>query len=959
MPAITEVAYVDGTGHEQLRLSKLSIDVVGSRADLSDTSAYKQVKAHNVYFGPVYFRKQSEPFMTVAVAGVGGDPGVTIADVNLKFVWDVVASIKAGKAGYSYVVDGQGLLIAHPDTALVLRKTDMTVLAQVKDALAARAMSSQQQRGVAMSRDLDRRHVLSAYAVVESLGWLVFVQSPRSEAFAAIYASTALTGVLLLTGLGVAIAASLFLARHMVVPIHILQSGAARIGSGNLASRIEIRTGDELEALANQFNCMAGQLQDSYSGLERKVEERTHELREAVNQLQALGEIGQAVSSTLDLQTVLRTIAAHAVRLAKADGATFYAYDAERQILKLETSYQVDQEIVRQIVAHPVALGEATVGLAAAERQIVEIADIGSARNHPLREMMLRAGFRSLLAVPLLREDNIIGALAVGRKVAGSFPRETTDLIQNFARQSVLAIQNARLFQAIEEQGRQLAVASQHKSEFLANMSHELRTPLNAIIGLTELMIDHPERFGTEKALDPLRRVNRAGAHLLGLINQILDLSRIEAGKLDLTPEKIVLPQLIEEIAGIARSLAERNENRLSVEYSRNLPTIITDEMRLRQILLNLLSNTCKFTKAGDVSLYVERIAAAGRDWIEFRVVDTGIGMTSEQLGRVFTEFSQAETTTARQYGGTGLGLAITRRLCRIMGGDVTVNSEFGKGSTFTVRLPVGQSDAVAHTQSSETQLSAVAPPHDHILVIDDDATARELVESHLRQAGFAVVTAAGGAEGLNQAKKVRPLAIVLDILMPEIDGWTVLAALRGDPSLSDIPVVIASIVDEQRRGMALGAAGYLSKPIDGDRLIELVQHYQVRTRPARILVVEDNETQRQRIRAWLEPQQWVVSEAENGRLALGLLDSEPPDLILLDLMMPEMDGFEFVAALRERPGPRIPVIVITARDLSAEDRARLNSGIDEILMKDGFDPDELTRLVRELVPQTQQPVAA
>lgn len=211
MPAITEVAYVDGTGHEQLRLSKLSIDVVGSRADLSDTSAYKQVKAHNVYFGPVYFRKQSEPFMTVAVAGVGGDPGVTIADVNLKFVWDVVASIKAGKAGYSYVVDGQGLLIAHPDTALVLRKTDMTVLAQVKDALAARAMSSQQQRGVAMSRDLDRRHVLSAYAVVESLGWLVFVQSPRSEAFAAIYASTALTGVLLLTGLGVAIAASLYL----------------------------------------------------------------------------------------------------------------------------------------------------------------------------------------------------------------------------------------------------------------------------------------------------------------------------------------------------------------------------------------------------------------------------------------------------------------------------------------------------------------------------------------------------------------------------------------------------------------------------------------------------------------------------------------------------------------------------------------------------------------------------
>src|SRR2546422_1996811 len=299
------------------------------------------------------------------------------------------------------------------------------------------------------------------------------------------------------------------------------------------------------------------------------------------------------------------------------------------------------------------------------------------------------SGRLRLPAVPLLGPEGLIGMLVVRRKAPGEFPQHSVDLLQTFAAQSVLAIQNANLFAEVEEKSRQLEMASQHKSQFVASMSHELRTPLNAIIGLTEMMVPNAARFGTEKAAEPLRRVHRAGTHLLGLINQVLDLSKIEAGKLELNPESVNLARLIDEVVGTARQLAEQNKNRLVVEMQDKLGMLTADPMRLRQILLNLLSNACKFTKQGEVALRVRKVAD-GRGWIEFAVADTGIGMTAEQQAKLFEEFSQADSSTAQRYGGTGLGLAITRKLTRMMGGDVTVESEPGKGSVFTVRLPGG-----------------------------------------------------------------------------------------------------------------------------------------------------------------------------------------------------------------------------------------------------------------------------
>jgi signal transduction histidine kinase len=302
----------------------------------------------------------------------------------------------------------------------------------------------------------------------------------------------------------------------------------------------------------------------------------------------------------------------------------------------------------------------------------------------------MRAGYRARLTVPLVSIDKVVGALVIRRKQPGNFPKGTIHLLQTFAAQSVLAIQNARLFREIEDKSRQLQLASENKSQFVSSMSHELRTPLNAIIGLTDMLVKNAARFGTEKAQEPLQRVNRAGTHLLGLINQVLDLSKIEAGKLELNPQTVQLAPLINEVIGTAGQLAEQNKNRLLVEAQENLGSLTVDPMRLRQILLNLLSNACKFTKQGEVTLRASRVSN-GRQWVELSVSDTGIGMTAEQQAKLFEESTQADAATAQRFGGTGLGLAITRKLARMMGGDVTVASEPGKGSVFTVRLPGGE----------------------------------------------------------------------------------------------------------------------------------------------------------------------------------------------------------------------------------------------------------------------------
>ena len=412
-----------------------------------------------------------------------------------------------------------------------------------------------------------------------------------------------------------------------------------------------------------------------------------NELRKSLQQQTATADVLKIISrSTFDLKAVLQTLVKSAARLCDADKATI-TRQREGAFFRAE-AYGFSPEFMEYVQSVPVVPERGTVsGRALLEGKIVHIPDAQADPDYTWAEAQRLGRFRTMLGVPMLREGVPIGVLALTRSEVRPFTEKQIELVSTFADQAAIAIENVRLFEEIQDKNRQLQLASEHKSQFVSSVSHELRTPLNAIIGLTDMLVTNAARFGTEKAKEPLQRVHRAGTHLLGLINQVLDLSKIEAGKLELNPQRVELAPLIDEVVGTARQLAEQNNNRLRLEAQNNLGSLTVDPMRLRQILLNLLSNACKFTKEGEVKLKARRVVD-GRDWIEFIVADTGIGMTAEQQAKLFEEFSQADATTAQRFGGTGLGLAITRKLARMMGGDVTLASEPGKGSVFTVRLP-------------------------------------------------------------------------------------------------------------------------------------------------------------------------------------------------------------------------------------------------------------------------------
>jgi signal transduction histidine kinase len=865
VPAITEVSYLDPEGREQLRVSRLAMDVVGSGTSFANDPRFRDPKAGKTYFSLVYFRKESEPYITIALAG-GRTSGVTVAEVNLKFIWDVVSQIKIGKAGHAYVVDSHGQLIAHPDISLVLKKTDLSSLDQVKAALAVAAQGAGMP---SIARDLDGRQVLSASAPISPLGWAVLIEQPLLEAFEPIRWSIFRTVGLALFGVLLSVLASLLLARRMVRPIRALTEGAGRIGAGDLGHRLEVHTGDEIETLAEQFNRMTAQLRESYSNLEQKVEERTRELSEALEQQTATSEIlrvisgspndlapvfdallesasrlcdaslgilflydggvfnvvaqrgathafaeamqkprrpgphtglgrilsekgpvqiedlkadiayqerdplrmltvdkggmrtwlgvpmlkegevvgafviyrrevrrfsdkqtdllmtfaSQAViaienvrlfkeldvrnrdltetleqqtataeilrvisSSQTDVQPVFETIAENSLRLCEATFSTVFRFDG--QLVHLEALRNISPEGAAAIrAAFPMPLTRAGASARAImTRSIVHIADVREDADYALQGLAQVAAFRSILSVPMLRDGMPIGTITVAAERTVPFPEKQVALLKTFADQAVIAVENVRLFTEIQEKTQQLEIANRHKSEFLANMSHELRTPLNAVIGFSEVLLERMFGEVNEKQDEYLQDILSSGKHLLSLINDILDLSKIEAGRMELEALPFDLPAAFDNALTLIRERASRNSIGLGVNVDPRIGEVVADERKVKQVLLNLLSNAVKFTPEGG-TITMSAVLNDGR--VEISVADTGIGIAPEDQAAVFEEFRQVGTDYARKREGTGLGLALARRLVELHGGTLTLQSEPGKGSTFTFTIPV------------------------------------------------------------------------------------------------------------------------------------------------------------------------------------------------------------------------------------------------------------------------------
>ena len=682
-PAITEALALNESGAIQVQASRLRTVLPEIKKDLAISPAFLHAKQGKSFFGTVYFVRGSEPYMTIAVPieRFAGDViGVLQAEVNLKYIGDVVTNLTIGKAGYAYVISRSGELIAHPDISLVLQRRNVSLLESTKAAFSGKTGISSQHALV--TPNIQGKNVLSSSALIPGLDWAIIVDRPVEEAYEPVYASMLRTSGLLLVGLGMALIASLFLARRVVRPVRILREGVERIGTGDLSYRLDLKTGDEIEVLADEFNKMTSRLRESYANLEHKVEDRTRELTESLAQQTATSEIlGVIASSPTDLQPVLDALAESAARLCEANSAQIYRADGN--ILRLAAyhgSLPATEEIpiVRSSVAGRVFLDRRTI-------HIEDLAAEVETEFPAAKEAQERFGHRTLLATPLLREGIALGVIGIRRTEVRPFTDKQTALLKTFADQAVIAIENVRLFQELGEKNEQLEVASKHKSQFLANVSHELRTPLNSIIGFTRIVLRRSEGKIDVLQKENLQKVLISAEHLLNLINGLLDLAKIEAGRMEIYAETFKL----EEIVRIATATVEpmlRNGNvRLVTEIAADLPLIKTDRDKLKQVVLNLLSNSAKFTEKGEIKVAAWTVNGS----MKLAVSDTGIGMNQDAINYIFEEFRQVDMSTTRKYGGTGLGLAIVKRLTNLLGGDIAVESEEGKGTKFTVTLPM------------------------------------------------------------------------------------------------------------------------------------------------------------------------------------------------------------------------------------------------------------------------------
>jgi len=692
VPAIRDVFALGPDGHEVLRLSRIGPSRPDPRVDHASAPYFTAARAGRTYFGPVIFPQDSfEPRIVIAVPIEpfrGEVVGVLVAEVNVRYVWDVVQEIRVGETGYAYVVSEGGTLVAHPDLHLVLQRKDLSHLPQV----AALRDPASAAESATVHENLNGQRVLVAHVAIPSVGWTVLVERPLAEAYAPLLASLARTGGLLLIACGMAVGAAVLLGRRVVRPIEALRRGTARLEAGDLEARLELKSGDEFEELAEDFNRMASRLQAAYADLEQKVEERTQALQGSLEQVQALGDTIRAVSASLDLQNVLQTIVIHATDLSHSDGGLIYEFDEVAQVFRFRAGHLLRPEFIASLESEPPTFRDSIVGRAAVSGVPEQISDISADTGYPLKDSLVAAGYRSLLAIPTMQGRRLIGGIAVARKAIGGFTEREIDLLRTFANGSTIAIENARLFHEVERKNVALERASQHKSDFLANMSHELRTPMNAILGFTDLLLDGIYGDLEDRVRRPMEQIHRNGQTLLRLINEVLDLSKIEAGRMELLLAEYNAVEILEAVVNTTRPMAEGKGLALHANIEGKVGNCFGDGRRMFQVLLNLVGNAVKFTRKGRVDVGL----AAANGHLHYIVKDTGIGIRPDQMETIFEEFGQGDSTVTKEFGGTGLGLAIAKRFVTMHGGRIWAESTPDVGSTFHVVVPAWVTKAQA-----------------------------------------------------------------------------------------------------------------------------------------------------------------------------------------------------------------------------------------------------------------------
>jgi signal transduction histidine kinase/HAMP domain-containing protein len=685
-PSIRDVFAVGLDGGEQLRASRIAPSVPDTSADYSADRFFTTARSGKTYFGPVTFPSDSlEPRVLISVpieAYAGHVSGVLAADVNVRYVWDVVQRIHIGKSGYAYVVSNDGILVAHPDLQQVLQHRDLSKLPQV----ARLGKPHSGNTGTGVYSNLNDEPVLVSYQRIPSIGWTVMVERPLLEAYTPALISLGRTGGIILIACLLAVGAAVRLGRRVVKPIEVLRQGASRLEAGDLNARLHLDTGDEFEELAEDFNRMAARLQEAHSGLEYKVVERTKALEQSLNEVRALGETIQAVSASLDLQKVLQTIVIRATELSGSDGGLVYGVDEKTQAFRFHAGHLLRSEIRSALEATSATVHSSIIGHAGVTGNPQNIADTSTVSSAavPFNAVLIAEGYRSVLAVPIIQGDKLIGGLVLVRRIDGGYSNREVDLLRTFANGCSIAIEHARLFLEVGEKNTALQLASQHKSQFLANMSHELRTPMNAILGFTDLILDGIYGDLDERLHRPIEQLQANGQHLLGLINDVLDLARIEAGRLELNVSEYSVEEVLEALDATARPLAESKGLVFELSFENKIGCCYGDGKRLFQILLNIIGNAIKFTGRGGVELSAMGVDAE----VHYTIKDTGVGIAPDDLTSIFDEFGRGDPAVAREFAGTGLGLAISKRFVVMHGGRIWAESELNVGSTFHVVLP-------------------------------------------------------------------------------------------------------------------------------------------------------------------------------------------------------------------------------------------------------------------------------